>query len=121
MRLPFGLVEDVRSANSFHAKRLQLGPPVTYWRKQSANINSGRFAGKNPVYNMKNKQRREQRSLSGISPALRQRILETFSSACVVCGTSGEAIPLHFAHLVPVALDGETSEENVTAVSELEF
>ncbi|MEN6585162.1 MAG: HNH endonuclease signature motif containing protein [Sulfuricella sp.] len=49
-----------------------------------------------------------------ISAALRQKMLEKYDHACVVCGVKDDVVPLQITHLVPLSSGGESSEENLT-------
>ena len=49
-----------------------------------------------------------------VSSTLRQRLLEKHNYTCVSCGIKNETVPLELAHIVPLSVGGESSEENLT-------
>jgi 5-methylcytosine-specific restriction endonuclease McrA len=52
-----------------------------------------------------------------ITANLRQKLLEKYDYTCAACGVNNEKVPLELAHLVSLSQGGDTSEENLTAVS----
>ena len=50
---------------------------------------------------------------NNVSASLRKKILEKYSNLCVICGASGDVVPLQFAALWPLSRGGEAIEENV--------
>ena len=62
------------------------------------------------------KSKNEKQKNYKFTKALLQRILEKYNYACASCGVKSDVLPLEVAHIVPISIGGELSEENLTVL-----